>query len=101
VSDWSQIQYREYHDFPRAVVAVRNSQLYFFDSRFDESIDDYIDHYEVWLLPILSPEILRGSWIGLEKLALGRLPDIGLRDLPFEILSRHDSGGYKSGKRHS
>jgi hypothetical protein len=97
VSDWSQIQYREFHDFPRAIVAVRDSQLYFFDSRFDESIDDYIDHYEVWLLPILSKDVLNGTWVGLEKLAFRQLPSVGLRELPFEVRYEHASRPRKSG----
>jgi len=98
VSEWSQIQYREFHDIPRAIIAICDSQMYFFDSRFDESIDDYIDHYEVWQLPMLSPQVLRGSWVGIEKLAFRRLPDVGLRELPFKILASHAGRGGKSGQ---
>lgn len=88
MSEWSGIEYREC-DVPRAVVARRDGNLYFFNSRFDEELDDYIDHYEVWRLPPLSDEQLSGSWIGLEAVAFERLPDVGLRDLPFEVSSRN------------
>lgn len=54
MSEWSGIEYREFCDVPRAVVARRDGNLYFFNSRFDEELDDYIDHYEVWRLPPLS-----------------------------------------------
>ena len=77
---------------PRAVIAQRDGCLYFFDSRFDDDLDDYLDHYEVWRLPSLSDEKLAGSWVGLEKLALERLPDVGLRDLPFQVSSRNTPG---------
>lgn len=85
MDSWSQIQYRDFWDVPRAVVARLGEDLFFFDSRFDERSDDYLDHYEVWRLPPLPPESLAGSWAGLEKLALERMPDIGLHELPFAI----------------
>ena len=89
MSEWFGIAYREFWDVPRAVVARRDSDLFFFDSRFDEGLDDYLDHYEVWRLPPLSDEQLSGSWIGLERLSLERLPNVDLRDLPFEVSSRN------------
>ena len=89
MSEWSQIAYREFWDVPRAVIAQRDGSLYFFDSRFDEDLDCYLEYYEVWRLPLLSAEQLAGSWVGLEDLALERLPNIGLRDLPFEVSSRN------------
>lgn len=89
MSEWSGIAYRDFYDVPRAVVARRDGNLYFFDSRFDEELDAHIDHYEVWRLPSLSDEELSGSWVGLEAAALERLPNVGLRDLPFEVSSRN------------
>lgn len=89
MSEWSEIQYREFSDVPRAVIARHDGILYFFDSRFDNELDDYLDHYEVWRLPPLSIEQLSCSWVGLESLALERLPNVGLRDLPFEVSSRN------------
>jgi hypothetical protein len=86
---WYLIEYREFWDVPRAIVARRDGQLYFFDSRFDDELDDFIDHYEVWRLPELSAEQLAGSWVGLARLALERLPDVALRQLPFEVRLRH------------
>lgn len=88
MSEWSQIACREFCDVPRAVIAQRGGNLYLFDSRFDEDLDCYLEHYEVWRLPLLPAQQLAGSWVGLEKFALERLPDVGLRDLPFEVSSR-------------
>jgi hypothetical protein len=89
MSEWFGIAYREFWDAPRAVAARRGSDLFFFDSRFDENLDDYLDHYEVWRLPPLSDEQLSGSWSDLERLASERLPNVALRDLPFEVSSRN------------
>jgi hypothetical protein len=89
MSDWFGIAYREFWDVPRAVIARRGNDLFFFDSRFDEKLDDYLDHYEVWRLPPLDDARLSGTWVGLEKLALERLPNVSLRNLPFEVSSRN------------
>ena len=89
MSEWSEIQYREFYDVPRAVIARRNGVLYFFDSRFDDELDDYLDHYEVWRLPQLSLEELSTSWAGLANLAIEKLPNVGLRDLPFTVPIRN------------
>ena len=83
---WKNIRIREYWDFPRCVIAEANDELYFFYSYFDESIDDYTDHYEVYKIPQLKKEELNGSWVDLEKQAIEILPNIGLKELPFSIL---------------
>lgn len=67
MSEWSQIAYREFCDVPRAVIARCGEDLYFFDSRFDEGSDCYLEHYEVWRLPLLPAQRLAGSWVGLEN----------------------------------
>ena len=99
MSEWSAISYREFWDVPRAVIARHGSKTFLFDSRFDELLDDYLDHYEVWRLPPLTQEQIDSSWIGLEAIALERLPNIGLRELPFEVSSRNtpdsDAARYK------
>jgi hypothetical protein len=85
VDKWSQIQIRDFWDVPRAVIARMGQDLFFFDSRFDESTDEYLDHYEVWRLPILAPDVLAGSWAGIQSCALERMPNVGLHELPFDI----------------
>ena len=82
---WSFQAYREFWDVPRMVVATNELGTYLFHSRFDDALDDYIDHYEVHELPPLSAEELRGSWTGLPKRSLKRLADVPLRELPFKI----------------
>ena len=88
MSNLSQIMYRDFFDVPRMVVARRGDEMFLFYSRFDESADYHTDHYEVWVMPLLSEQQLEGSWDGLEGLALDQLPNIGLRDLPFSVPRR-------------
>jgi len=85
MSEWSKIAYRGFWDVPRTVIAQRDGSLYLFDSRFDENLDTYLEHYEVWRLPLLPDEQLAKSWVGLQHFALERLPNVGLRDLPFVV----------------
>jgi hypothetical protein len=82
---WSFQAYREFWDVPRMVVATNESGTYLFHSRFDETLDEYIDHYEVHQLPPLSANELQGSWADLPSRSLKRLDDVPLRQLPFEI----------------
>ena len=69
-------------------MAQRDSEMFLFDSRFDEQADEYLDHYEVWRLPVLTDEQLNRDWTELHQLAIERLPNLGLRDLPFQVQRR-------------
>ena len=70
------------------IVARDESGTYLFHSRFDQGLDDYIAHYEVFEIPALTEEELRGSWASLPGKALRRLADVPLRQLPFEVTRR-------------
>ena len=98
MTDWSHIQYRGFHDVPRVIIALRGKDMYLFDSRFDDDTDEYLDHYEVWRLPVLSPEQLAGSWVGIERHAVERLSDVGLNDLPFHVPRAGEPGHIRSGE---
>ncbi|KAF1714050.1 hypothetical protein SAMN06296416_1272 [Pseudoxanthomonas wuyuanensis] len=71
------------------VVARHGEDTFLFYSRFDDELDDYIDHYEVWRMPHLTDEELRESWVGLESRALESMPPVGLRELPFTVTTRN------------
>ena len=70
------------------VLAKRGDEAFLFYSRFDEIADSHTDYYEVWVMPSLPEERLHGSWVGLENLALSRLPNISIQDLPFCVPGR-------------
>jgi hypothetical protein len=88
MGSWQFQAYREFWDVPRMIVARDDSGTYLFYSRFDEGQDDYIDHYEVFEIPPLTDDELRGSWESLPAKALRQLADVPLRQLPFETTRR-------------
>jgi len=67
------------------VIATSSEGTFLFWSRFDETLDDYTDHYEVWRLPELTAAELSGSWEALHERALERVPNMPLRALPFSV----------------
>ncbi len=81
---WSTIVYREFYDIPRMVVARDQSGTYLFWSRFDETHDDYRDSYEVYRMPQLTDDELRGSWVGLENRAIEHLGTVPTRSVSFD-----------------
>jgi hypothetical protein len=83
--NWTDVDYREYWDAPRAILARLGDNWYFFNSRFDDSLDEYIGHYEVWRMPNLTIDQREKSWESIVDLALERLPNIGLNELPFVV----------------
>lgn len=91
LTGWHGIVYREYWDFPRMIIARRGEETFLFYSRFDEDLDDYVDHYQVFRMPPLTNEELRRSWAGVESRALEALPSIGLRELPFALTRRNST----------
>ena len=82
---WTNIHYRDFYDVPRMIVATGPDGTFLFWSRFDEKLDEYVDRYEVWRMPKIADDELRGSWIGLEARALERMPNIALSELPFAV----------------
>ena len=81
---WSSIVYREFDGVPRKVVARDESGTYLFLSRFIDAHDDYRDFYEVYRMPTLADQELRGTWIGLENRAIEHLGTIPTRGLSFD-----------------
>jgi hypothetical protein len=82
---WRVIEYREFHDVPRMIVATNEEGAFLFRSRFDDQLDEYVAHYEVYRLPESALENLSGSWVGLEQRAIGRSADLPLNGLPFVV----------------
>jgi hypothetical protein len=95
MNQWLFQAYREFWDVPRMVVARNQERTYLFYSRFDDTIDDYIDHYEVFEIPTLTDDDLQGSWVDFPSKALARLEDVPLRQLPFDI-TRQEFRDYDS-----
>ena len=77
VMSWLPMKYRDFYDVPRAFVAEREGQLYFFDCPFDTVADDYPEYFTVYLLPNeLAMELDTISWESLASRGheIGRVP---------------------------
>jgi hypothetical protein len=78
------ITYGEFYDVPRMIRFQLGGQWYFLRSPFDEEQDDYIDSYDVYLLPFRSEEEFQANpnyWRELNQASyLGRIPirEVGL-----------------------
>ncbi len=88
MAPWSIIASREFWDVPRMIMATDGTNTFLFHSHFDDSLDDYVDFYACYVMPVLSTEELEGTWVGLENRALDRLPNVPLNELPFELPRR-------------
>lgn len=85
---WLHAEYRDFYDMPRAMVCRNETGTYYFLSSFDPENDAYSSHYEVYRIPEMQESELCSSWFGLETRALERLPDIPVRDFPFDAAAK-------------
>jgi hypothetical protein len=88
VSEWINAEYRDFDGVPRAMLCTTRTGTYYFLSRFDASRGGYSDSYEAWRLPPMGEGETCLSWFGLETRAIERLPDIPLREFPFDVTAR-------------
>ncbi len=51
-SAWLPIEYGEFYDVPRLFWIVRRGTALLFNCPFSDELDDYPDHYEVYVLPL-------------------------------------------------
>lgn len=85
---WVAINYREFWDVPRIFFTEENSQLYLFDCRFDEEVEDYPDEYRVYLMPQLSEADLAGSWAEVHRMATRELGTVPVDHVTFDPTRR-------------
>lgn len=88
MTDWLHAEYRDFHEFPRAMLCTGRHAAYYFLCRFDAARDAYDDVYEAYRLRPMGEGEVCQSWFGLETRAVERLPDIPVRDFPFDAASR-------------
>ena len=78
------IHYRGFYDIPRIFVAELDGVQFLFDCPFNEELDDYPESYDVFVLPRLTPEDLKGSWEGLSSRAIKHLGQVPTRSVIFD-----------------
>lgn len=71
---WVPFAYRDFYDYPRAIIVERAGQRFFLDCPFDDGLDDYPGEYQV--VRLRGDEQLSGSWldIGSGAETLGTVP---------------------------
>src|SRR5258708_37801800 len=92
---FKQIQYRDFYDVPRMFIVRHRDHVFLFDCPFDEGLDEYPDHYSVYLLSPISSEELDGSWTNLSQRAICNLGQIPVNSVVFDPTRRRsiDGGG--------
>ena len=89
MADWVPIiGYRDFYDVPHLFAARLGERLLLFESRLDESLDDYTTDFSVYELPEGTELLEDGSWDRLSD-GLTRIAAVLLRDVEFG----HDGEG--------
>jgi hypothetical protein len=84
-NNMTDIVYRGFWDVPRIFLARVGGDVYLFDCPFSETLDDYPDVYEVFLLsPSVDWDDLPKDWTTLSKTAVRRLGTIPVADVRFD-----------------
>jgi hypothetical protein len=93
VSEWAVIDYREYWDVPREFVVRHGEDAYYFQSPFDEILDDYTPNFYVYRIPVALADAPMDRWSEFRRLG-ERLPDIPVSQLRFraEPIQGHPLG---------
>lgn len=89
MSNESEIIYRDFWDVPRIFLVQYHGRQYLFDCRFDESIEDYEEMYQVYVLPELKEDELNGSWKDIAKKAESYLGEVPVSEVKFDPTKRY------------
>jgi len=88
MTDWLHAEYRDFDVVPRAMLCTGARGTYYLVCRFDAGRGVYADTYEAFRIRPLGEGETCLSWFGLETRALERLPDIRVREFPFDVAAR-------------
>jgi hypothetical protein len=86
----ARIRYREFYDVPRAFLVRYKQRFFFFESLFSEQFDDYLQTYDVYLMPELTVEEIDGSWEQLGQKAICKVCEIPVIDVKFDSTHRKE-----------
>ena len=88
MTTWLPIRYRGYWDFPRIFLVRESNRLYLFDCAFDHDLDEYPDHFTVYLLPDISDADTPADWTTLLGRAVRTLGDVPVSAVRFDPTRR-------------
>ena len=85
---WAAIQYRDFWDQPLIFLLNDGGRTFLFDCPFDDTTEDYLDAYQVHLMPDLHENDLSGSWAELYQKSLTELGTVPIADVKFDPTKR-------------
>jgi hypothetical protein len=86
--NWASIRYRDFWDVPRIFLVAYQGELYLFDCAFDEELEDFLDTYQVYVLPDIAEAQLAGSWEELPEKALRYVGAVPITEVRFDATKR-------------
>jgi hypothetical protein len=85
------VEYRDFYDVPRAfIVAPRQGLFWFFDCRFDETIDDYPTSFQVYSIEGQDVDQLPADWRKLCSMSKAKLGEVPLSFIKFDTTRRKE-----------
>lgn len=85
---WLPIRYRGYWDIPRMILVRYANRLFMFDCPFDHDLDDYREHFTVYLLPNIPDEDTPDDWTTLLPRATRLVGTVSAADVKFDPTRR-------------
>ncbi len=78
-------RFADFYDVPRTIAVRYCDRLLLLQSTFDAELDEYPEHYSVYLLPDQVEESLqRSSWTFLENIPLASIGSIPIEAIQFD-----------------
>ena len=90
MSEKLKIHYSGFWDLPLAFMVRWKGSLYLFFREFDDTQDEYEDHYRVYLLPPWTEEETKSSWERIETKATMHLGKVAVKDVTFDPTHRQE-----------
>ena len=86
---WRRFSYRHFYDVPRMIVVpLTDGRRILMDSKFDELVDEYDDHYSVYLLR--EDTALDGTWERIVEDTLGVVGRVRVAHVRFDPTRREE-----------
>jgi len=92
MNEWVPIRYLGFWDVPRNFLVCYQGEQYLFDCPFSEELDDYPDHYTVYVLPELSSEEIDANWAALPGKAIRQVGEVPITAVRFDPSRRKAIG---------
>ena len=83
-----EFRYQGFYDYPLCMLMKYRGLTLMLVRDFDESLDDYWDYYELYLMPEIQKADLEGGWDQLQTRSIHHLGNIPISQLIFDSTHR-------------